>query len=550
MKNKLLSPVSALQSSVTQSLEPASEALRILLADEMSVNLRIAFQILKNLGHHVTVFSTALEATRAMEHSLFDLVILGCHEADADAYEAAQSIRKNESKGEHIPIIALTTNVLQCDRKRRQAASFDDYIAVPIDPQSMAAVLNRWNLKSAQSFHFKLTAIDRNMIRSIQNIAGDDSPGLLNELIELFLSSSQKRIQEMVLGLQEEDPVKLYRSAHNLKGSSGQMGAVRMQQICGSLDALGRAGTLNGVATLIEELKLEMERVRQDLQHIQMGKAEDLLQGPDVTMTAINPDSLSIAPAFNGKCIFALDLYPGILSQLKTVLNGFECELETIEASSFDQKGWTGRASLLILGVRIGDTSSLERCLKWRQEMEGLPILVVTGALDPKMLTYIEALEADFILEPFQVEDLLVRAHQKLTNPAAHGVTRNDSATAEILLAEDDPAIAQLLSNALREAGYNVTLTEDGESALAEIAHKNYQLLILDIIMPKIDGLGVLSQIRSQKEHSQVPILILTCRVHEHDIARAFDLGVNDYVTKPFNLLEVVSRVRRLLNQR
>ena len=212
MQTKLLSPASAYQSAVTQSGGPASKALRILLAEENSVNLRIAVQILKNLGHHVTAFSTSREATHSMGHSLFDLVILGCDEADGEAYEAALSIRKSESKGEHIPIIALTANTLQCDRKKRQAASFDDYIAIPIDPQSMVAVINRWDPKSVKSSKFKLSAMDRNMIRSIQSIAGDGSSDLLNELIELFLSSSPQRIQEMALALEEEDPLKLYRS--------------------------------------------------------------------------------------------------------------------------------------------------------------------------------------------------------------------------------------------------------------------------------------------------------------------------------------------------
>jgi len=550
MRTKTYLPVSALQSAVTRSSEPASKALRILLAEENSVNLRIAVQILKNLGHHVIAFSTAKEATRVMGHSPFDLVILGCNEADGETYEAAQTIRENESKGEHIPIIALTANTLQCDRKKREAASIDDYIAIPIDPQCMAAVINRWDRKSVKSSNFKLTAIDQNMIRSIQSIAGDDGAALLNELIELFLSSTPQRIEEMELALKAQDPLKLYRPAHSLKGSSGQMGAVRIQQICGSLEALGKAGTLNGVAALIEELKTEMERVSQDLQHIQMEKLENPLEEPDVVLPTPGPDLLAIAPAFKGKRILALNLYPGILSQLKSVLNDFECELGSIESSFFDEKGWAARASLLILGAKIGDTTALEQCMKWREKGEEIPIIVVTGALDPKMLACIEALEADFVLEPFPADDLLLRAHQKMNISSASIVKKSQSATTEILVAEDDPLIARFLSNALKRAGYNVTHTEDGESAMAAIRQNEYQLVILDITMPKTDGFGVLAQMRLQKNYSQIPVLMLTSRVHEHDVVRAFDLGVDDYVTKPFNPLEVVSRVRRLLKRR
>ena len=419
MRTKTHSPALTLQSAVTPFSQPVSKALRILLAEDNFANLRISVQILKNLGHLVTVFNTANEATQAMGHPDFDLVILGCDEVDGEAYEAVQTIRRKELKGEHIPIIALTANTLQCDRKKREAASFDDYIAVPIDPQTMAAVINRWDQESTQSSHLKLIAIDRNMIRSIQSISGDDSTTLLNELIELFLSSTPQRIQEMELGLQLQDPVKLYRPAHSLKGSSGQMGAVRLQQICGSLEALGKAGTLNGVAALIEELKVEMERVSQDFRHIQMEELEDPNQEPDVVMPTPAPDVLAFAPVFKGKRILALDLCPGILFQIKSVLNSFECELGTLEPSFFDEKGWVARASLLILGAKIGDTAALEQCMKWREEGEEIPIIVVTGALDPKMLACIEALEADFVLEPFRADDLLLRAHQKLNIPSA-----------------------------------------------------------------------------------------------------------------------------------
>ncbi|MFN8007897.1 MAG: response regulator [Terriglobia bacterium] len=179
-----------------------------------------------------------------------------------------------------------------------------------------------------------------------------------------------------------------------------------------------------------------------------------------------------------------------------------------------------------------------------------IPVIVVTGALDPGMLSCIEALEADFVLEPFRVDDLLLRAHQKLNLPPVEEISPEPTDAVEILVAEDDPLIARFLTNALKGAGYRVIHAEDGGAALAQIRQKEYQLVILDITMPKVDGFEVLSQMRLQKEYARVPVLMLTSRIHEHDVVRAFDLGVDDYVTKPFNPLEVVSRVRRLLKRR
>ena len=527
-----------------------SRASRILLAEENSVNRRVAIEILKNLGYRVTAVNTPKEALNTFRRSFFDLVILGCNGSDVDGYEAAMAIRKQEAKGEHIPIVGLTASTLQSDSKRREAASMDDYIAVPIDAQSMAAVINRWDKKDAIPSSFKLTAIDRNMIRSIQTIAGDDNTALLNELIELFLGSTPPRIQEMEKALKEQAPSNLYRPAHSLKGSSGQMGAVRMQQICGALETLAQAETLSGVGALIEELKTEFERASQDLHVVQMDKLAEPHEGLNQPgMTEVS-DLSQISPAFRGRCILALDLYPGTLSQLSTVLNELDCELRTIEPSALENSQWQDGASLLLLAARVGDKTTLEQCLEWREKGNKLPIIVVTGALDPGMLACIESLDADFVLEPFRVDDLLLRAHQKLSTSSSPATRSGQNEQTEILVAEDDPLIARFLTNALRGAGYVVTLAEDGEAALAVIQQKTYQLVILDINMPKVDGFCVLAQMRLQKAFSAVPVLMLTSRVREHDVLRAFDLGVDDYVTKPFNPLEVVSRVRRLLKRR
>ena len=79
---------------------------------------------------------------------------------------------------------------------------------------------------------------------------------------------------------------------------------------------------------------------------------------------------------------------------------------------------------------------------------------------------------------------------------------------------------------------------------------KTFGLVILDINMPKTDGYGVLSKLRLMPEYKSKPVLMLSARTQEHDIVRAFELGADDDVTKPFNPLEVVSRVRRLFKNR
>ncbi len=116
----------------------------------------------------------------------------------------------------------------------------------------------------------------------------------------------------------------------------------------------------------------------------------------------------------------------------------------------------------------------------------------------------------------------------------------------KVLLAEDDPAIADPLARALRREGYDVDVCADGESAL-EQALLQPDLLVLDLGLPKMDGLEVCRRLR--QEGSSVPVLVLTARADEVDTVVGLDAGADDYVTKPFRLAELLARARALLRR-
>jgi DNA-binding response OmpR family regulator len=116
----------------------------------------------------------------------------------------------------------------------------------------------------------------------------------------------------------------------------------------------------------------------------------------------------------------------------------------------------------------------------------------------------------------------------------------------KVLLAEDDPAIADPLARALRREGYQVDVCTDGESALEE-AMQHPDLLVLDLGLPKMDGLEVCRRLR--QEGRSVPVLVLTARADEVDTVVGLDAGADDYVTKPFRLAELLARTRALLRR-
>ena len=115
-----------------------------------------------------------------------------------------------------------------------------------------------------------------------------------------------------------------------------------------------------------------------------------------------------------------------------------------------------------------------------------------------------------------------------------------------ILIVEDDRRIAALIAKNLEAAGFQCHQTHDGAQALADFERLQPSLLVLDIMLPGLDGLEVTRRIRRK---SNAPILILTARSGEGDKVLGFEIGADDYLTKPFSTLELVARVRALLRR-
>ena len=118
-----------------------------------------------------------------------------------------------------------------------------------------------------------------------------------------------------------------------------------------------------------------------------------------------------------------------------------------------------------------------------------------------------------------------------------------------ILIADDDPDILALVSFRLERAGYEVVQARNGEEAVQVALARRPDLAVIDVMMPRIDGYEATRQLRQQEETSRMPIILLTARVQEEDIARGFDAGADDYVRKPFSPQELGSRVQAALGR-
>jgi len=121
--------------------------------------------------------------------------------------------------------------------------------------------------------------------------------------------------------------------------------------------------------------------------------------------------------------------------------------------------------------------------------------------------------------------------------------------SASILVIEDDRDIADLVALHLRDAGYDVEAVHDGGAGLGRATSAPFDLIVLDLMLPGLDGLSICRRLRERESSSYVPILMLTSRSTELDRVLGLELGADDYLTKPFSVRELVARVKALLRR-
>ena len=119
-----------------------------------------------------------------------------------------------------------------------------------------------------------------------------------------------------------------------------------------------------------------------------------------------------------------------------------------------------------------------------------------------------------------------------------------------VLVADDDADILALVSFRLQRAGYDIVQAGDGEEALRLARERRPDLAVLDVMMPRLTGDEVTRQLRASEETSRIPVILLTARVQEVDVARGFEAGADDYIKKPFSPQELRARVQAILGRR
>lgn len=199
------------------------------------------------------------------------------------------------------------------------------------------------------------------------------------------------------------------------------------------------------------------------------------------------------------------------------------------------------RPDLVLLDDKMpGELSGMAMLeqIQGMSEFQNIPVIMITGSDKPEaVMRGLMAGAVDYIVKPFDTGIVRTKLNQRL-----------QSLTKTVLIVDDDQNIRDLLAHKFRSVGCHILLAETGQKALEIINASPPNLVLLDRMMPELDGLTLLQMMRSNPKTEKTPVILLTAKRREEDILEGFDVGATDYVVKPFNPDEVVARCTRLLD--
>ena len=246
--------------------------LNILLAEDMVVNQKVALLILKQMGYRADVASNGEEVLEALRRQPYDVVLMDVHMPEMDGLTATKLIHQ-EWNTNRPRIIAMTANAMTGDREKCLAAGMDDYVSKPIRVEELREAICRGVLQNALARENEQdeeisenTAIDRSVLESLCEMAGEEASLLLEEMITSYIEDTEIRLQAIAEAVSQADAETIHQAAHSMKSSSANLGAGNLARLCEELEQLGRNKTIEHTQDLLSDAESEFQLVQQELQ--------------------------------------------------------------------------------------------------------------------------------------------------------------------------------------------------------------------------------------------------------------------------------------------
>ena len=391
----------------------------ILLAEDNEVNQEVAIGMLMVLGCEADLAENGIAAVAAAKGMRYDLILMDCHMPEMSGFTASQQIREYETQQglSRTPIIALTADIKKGIEEECAEAGMDGYLSKPFNQNKLAELLSQW-LKSGETAAntnaaLSVTAIDpeekvldTDVLLELRKLSTTTGRDILGKSVRFFLQQTPEDVTGLRQAASQHDLEKIGMTAHSLKSSSANLGAMGFSDLCRQLEDSAREEQLEAAC---------------------------------------------------GHLLALEALLPRVLLALRQE-------------------------------VDMGEESATDEAAK-------------------------------------------IRPSQKTSAPT-------------ILIVDDDTGFRLTTSEALKGAGFNVIEASSGEDALSVLEETLPDLVLLDAIMPGIEGFDVCQQMRKRRDTRDIPVMVLTGLGDMESINRAFESGATDFIVKPVNYAVLSSRVQ------
>ena len=494
----------------------------ILIVDDTPVNLKLTRMLLVNEGYSVATAASAEEALELLRSYRPRLILADIQLPGMDGLEMTRLIKKNEATKD-IAVVALTAFAMKGDEQKAMDAGCDGYITKPIDTRTLGERIRQ--LLSGRAEPGKAeepAAPEEEAIPAAE----------MQVLRHRFLQEGQERTRQMLVELDDEfHSNEAARTVHQWVGTAGYLGYMPL------------ARQAREVEILLRERPVDSSQARESLTNL-------LLAFSTPREAQDTPLPEAIVRALRGKCAASVGLPAHETQLLCVALERVRARAMAFELTSTPDAAALAQCDVVVTYIRAGGTDS--PWLDPSGEAAGRPTVFVGHREDLLGLDLaVQAMAAEFLMTSWQPDEALMRLSLTVMHGGPRGTRtvprKSLGVRTRVLVADDDPTVLALVRTALENFGMECQVAVDGRKALETVRRWRPQVAILDVNMPGMDGYEVLAALRA--ESLPVRVMLLTARQRESDIIRGFTLGADDYVVKPFSPMELVARLKRLIQR-
>ncbi len=490
-------------------------AVQILVVEDHDLQSKLVRFLLEEAGHGVQTAASAEEALEILRSFFPDLILMDLQLPGMDGLELTRLLRLDPIHATR-PIIALTAYTHPSDLQKAREAGCNGNISKPIDATTFARRVGRF-------------------LNHNQDSCADvpcDSQDLLAELRNNFLAEGLEQASRILKDLKSDPGCStelIERVLHRWAGMAATLGFPGISDQARKIEASISSGSP------------EFQEVENAIEIARRRFSSAARQQPKLPLELIK--------GLLGMRIGLVNFSGPERNRIRRIARRANVEIAIEQINTIENQPVSIEKQMGYNALIVNECAGSGRAACQGQQLS-VPAVFIHSRASLPSLSKLPARAYDFLSAPWDAEELLIRVGRLIAKAAPRHPAAASPVTKRprVLIADDDPDITALVAETLRQLDMHCDIARSGEQALEAVHRSLPDAIVLDVNMLDLDGFEVLKRLRGNLNTKRIPVLLLTARGHRDDIARGFGSGADDYVVKPFQPLDLVRRVDKMIS--